>query len=258
MHGTPGARRQIPLEARTYADQQGLRIIGIDRPGIGSSTPHLYPNVLDWTARSRDPARHPRRRHGPADRPLRRGPVRAGRRRRAARPGARRRACSVAWRRPAAPTRPTAASSSSPSGSRRCSSPRGCRSASRSPAAIRLVRPLAGPGLDLYAAVQPPGRQEPAVAPRVQGDVPRRPAQRQPVPDLRPAQRPGAVHPALGLRARRRARAGAVVARRRRPHRAVRARPAHGRPAARRPPDGDRRGEPPRRPRHRPRRSSTR
>jgi pimeloyl-ACP methyl ester carboxylesterase len=49
MHGTPGARRQIPLEARTYAEQQGLRIIGIDRPGIGSSTPHLYPDILDWT-----------------------------------------------------------------------------------------------------------------------------------------------------------------------------------------------------------------
>jgi pimeloyl-ACP methyl ester carboxylesterase len=50
MHGTPGARRQIPLEARDYAEERGIRIIGIDRPGIGSSTPHLYSNVLDWTA----------------------------------------------------------------------------------------------------------------------------------------------------------------------------------------------------------------
>jgi pimeloyl-ACP methyl ester carboxylesterase len=50
MHGTPGARRQVPVEARAYAVTHGLRIIGIDRPGIGSSTPHLYPNVLDWTA----------------------------------------------------------------------------------------------------------------------------------------------------------------------------------------------------------------
>jgi pimeloyl-ACP methyl ester carboxylesterase len=49
MHGTPGARRQIPLEIREYADRQGLRIIGLDRPGIGSSTPYLYPDVLDWT-----------------------------------------------------------------------------------------------------------------------------------------------------------------------------------------------------------------
>ncbi len=49
MHGTPGARRQIPLEAREYADRQGVRIIGLDRPGIGSSTAHLYPDILDWT-----------------------------------------------------------------------------------------------------------------------------------------------------------------------------------------------------------------
>lgn len=49
MHGTPGARRQIPLEVREYADRQGVRIIGLDRPGIGSSSPYLYPDVLDWT-----------------------------------------------------------------------------------------------------------------------------------------------------------------------------------------------------------------
>lgn len=49
MHGTPGARRQVPLDARAYAAEHGLRIIGIDRPGIGSSTPHLYPNLFDWT-----------------------------------------------------------------------------------------------------------------------------------------------------------------------------------------------------------------
>ena len=50
MHGTPGGRRQIPIEARTYAKEHGLRIIGIDRPGIGSSTSHLYPDIYDWTA----------------------------------------------------------------------------------------------------------------------------------------------------------------------------------------------------------------
>lgn len=49
MHGTPGGRRQIPIEARLYAVQNDLRIIGIDRPGIGTSTPHLYDNVLAWT-----------------------------------------------------------------------------------------------------------------------------------------------------------------------------------------------------------------
>ncbi len=45
LHGTPGARRQIPEEARRLAHERGLRIIGIDRPGIGSSTPHLYLDV---------------------------------------------------------------------------------------------------------------------------------------------------------------------------------------------------------------------
>jgi pimeloyl-ACP methyl ester carboxylesterase len=49
MHGTPGARRQIPLEARAYAEQHNLRIVGIDRPGIGTSTQHQYTNLLDWT-----------------------------------------------------------------------------------------------------------------------------------------------------------------------------------------------------------------
>src|SRR3954453_13578992 len=49
MHGTPGARRQVPIEARLFAEDHDLRIIGVDRPGIGSSTPHLYPDILDWT-----------------------------------------------------------------------------------------------------------------------------------------------------------------------------------------------------------------
>lgn len=45
LHGTPGARRQIPTEARVYAEQNHLRLIGVDRPGIGSSTPHQYENI---------------------------------------------------------------------------------------------------------------------------------------------------------------------------------------------------------------------
>src|SRR3954447_8259663 len=49
FHGTPGARRQIPVEARALADEHDLRIIGIDRPGIGWSTAHVYDDVLDWT-----------------------------------------------------------------------------------------------------------------------------------------------------------------------------------------------------------------
>ncbi|MEO7429028.1 MAG: alpha/beta hydrolase [Acidimicrobiales bacterium] len=49
FHGTPGARRQIPEAARRIADERGVRIIGIDRPGVGLSTSHLYRQVIDFT-----------------------------------------------------------------------------------------------------------------------------------------------------------------------------------------------------------------
>ena len=45
LHGTPGARRQIPTEARVYADHHNVRLIGVDRPGIGSSPPYQYEAV---------------------------------------------------------------------------------------------------------------------------------------------------------------------------------------------------------------------
>ncbi|OOK80587.1 alpha/beta hydrolase family protein [Mycobacterium kansasii] len=45
LHGTPGARRQIPTEARVYAEHHNVRLIGVDRPGIGSSTPHQYETI---------------------------------------------------------------------------------------------------------------------------------------------------------------------------------------------------------------------
>jgi pimeloyl-ACP methyl ester carboxylesterase len=46
LHGTPGARRQIPTEARVYAEDNGIRLIGVDRPGIGSSTPYQYDTAV--------------------------------------------------------------------------------------------------------------------------------------------------------------------------------------------------------------------
>src|ERR1700722_5438960 len=48
LHGTPGARRQIPTEARVYSEDHNIRLIGVDRPGIGSSTPHRYPCILSF------------------------------------------------------------------------------------------------------------------------------------------------------------------------------------------------------------------
>ena len=48
LHGTPGARRQIPVEARLYAEANQIRLVGVDRPGIGASTPHEYHRVVDF------------------------------------------------------------------------------------------------------------------------------------------------------------------------------------------------------------------
>jgi pimeloyl-ACP methyl ester carboxylesterase len=48
LHGTPGARRQIPTEARVYAAENHIRLIGVDRPGIGSSTPYQYDSVVEF------------------------------------------------------------------------------------------------------------------------------------------------------------------------------------------------------------------
>jgi pimeloyl-ACP methyl ester carboxylesterase len=48
MHGTPGARRQIPQAARLAAAELGVRLIGIDRPGVGHSTPHLYDRIAGF------------------------------------------------------------------------------------------------------------------------------------------------------------------------------------------------------------------
>jgi len=48
LHGTPGARRQIPTEARVYAEHHDVRLIGVDRPGIGSSTPYEYETIASF------------------------------------------------------------------------------------------------------------------------------------------------------------------------------------------------------------------
>jgi pimeloyl-ACP methyl ester carboxylesterase len=48
FHGTPGGRRQIPPHARRLAAAGKVRIIAVERPGIGSSTPHLHDNFAAW------------------------------------------------------------------------------------------------------------------------------------------------------------------------------------------------------------------
>jgi pimeloyl-ACP methyl ester carboxylesterase len=53
FHGTPGGRRQVPGSAREYAEARGVRIIGVERPGVGESTPHRYDRVIDFAADAR-------------------------------------------------------------------------------------------------------------------------------------------------------------------------------------------------------------
>lgn len=48
FHGTPGGRRQISPEARVVALELGIRLIMLERPGIGDSTAHLYRNLAEW------------------------------------------------------------------------------------------------------------------------------------------------------------------------------------------------------------------
>lgn len=48
FHGTPGGRRQLPLVGRRAAEDLGLRVVVVERPGSGLSDPHAYDAVADW------------------------------------------------------------------------------------------------------------------------------------------------------------------------------------------------------------------
>ncbi len=50
FHGTPGARHQVPPLARSAAVEMGLRVVGVERPGIGLSTDHRHANVAGFAA----------------------------------------------------------------------------------------------------------------------------------------------------------------------------------------------------------------
>lgn len=50
FHGTPGARGQVAPAMRVAASERGVRLIAVERPGIGDSTPHLYAALVDWAA----------------------------------------------------------------------------------------------------------------------------------------------------------------------------------------------------------------
>jgi len=50
FHGMPGARHQVPPVGRRAADELGLRVVCVERPGIGDSTDYAYREVRDWAA----------------------------------------------------------------------------------------------------------------------------------------------------------------------------------------------------------------
>lgn len=50
FHGTPGARHQVPPLARSAAVDLGLRVVGVERPGIGLSTSHRHDSVAGFAA----------------------------------------------------------------------------------------------------------------------------------------------------------------------------------------------------------------
>ncbi len=48
FHGTPGACRQIAPATREACWRRGIRLISVERPGIGASTPHAYGAVVEF------------------------------------------------------------------------------------------------------------------------------------------------------------------------------------------------------------------
>ena len=48
FHGTPGAMGQLPHDAADAATARGLRIVTVERPGVGRSTPHRYRTIRDF------------------------------------------------------------------------------------------------------------------------------------------------------------------------------------------------------------------
>ncbi len=50
FHGTPGARLQVPPDAPSSALARGIRLVGVERPGTGWSTPHRYRCVRDFAS----------------------------------------------------------------------------------------------------------------------------------------------------------------------------------------------------------------
>jgi pimeloyl-ACP methyl ester carboxylesterase len=49
FHGTPGARRQMPPAIASLAQERDVRLVTLERPGVGTSTRFAYRNVREWS-----------------------------------------------------------------------------------------------------------------------------------------------------------------------------------------------------------------
>ena len=58
FHGTPGGRGQVPPAARIAAAERDVRLIALERPGVGSSTRHVYRSILGWADDVEEVANH--------------------------------------------------------------------------------------------------------------------------------------------------------------------------------------------------------
>jgi pimeloyl-ACP methyl ester carboxylesterase len=58
FHGTPGGCRQVPPAARIVAAERDVRLIALERPGVGSSTRHVYRSILGWADDVEEVANH--------------------------------------------------------------------------------------------------------------------------------------------------------------------------------------------------------
>ena len=157
FHGTPGGRRQIPESLRQLGCARDVRLVVVERPGYGGSTPHAYPSIARGHAttsrcsstHSRSTASGSRRSRAVGPTPLR----------------ARTRSPTASWPpRSWAASRPTSVPTRLRGGLVRVLAPLGPRRRAARPTGghcvpgpRRRVRPLGDDGVDIVARLFPAG-----------------------------------------------------------------------------------------------------
>jgi pimeloyl-ACP methyl ester carboxylesterase len=236
LHGTPGARRQIPMEARVCAAQRRIRLIGIDRPGIGSSTPYQYDTVFAFAEDLRTIADTLG-----IDKFEVIGLSGGGPYALACAAAMSDRVVAAGVLGGVAPTSGSDAIGGGVSTLVKVAAPvigvAGAPIRLAASGLIRLIRPVAEPALYAYARISPEADRRLLVRPEFKAMFLDDLLKRQPQATRCAVRRRRGVRPRLGLPPRRGQGAGPLVARRPRPHRPVRARTTRGVQTARRPAD---------------------